>query len=174
MFNCMSNGRPLTRRWARARIAATAASSSWAIRAPGPRFVSCRHLRRRPGRRHLWPVSTTGQRLPPPGEWQTYDIAFRRPRFDESGKLLEPARLTLIHNGILIQNNEEILAEHLARVAALRGTSRSRADPASGSRPSGPLPQYVDSRLARTPTTAMPKISLDPRSSRLRRRSSIP
>jgi hypothetical protein len=45
----------------------------------------------------------------PPGEWQTYDIAFRRPRFDNSGKLLEPARLTLIHNGILIQNNEELL-----------------------------------------------------------------
>jgi hypothetical protein len=43
----------------------------------------------------------------PPGEWQTYDIAFRRPRFDSSGKLLEPARITLFHNGILVQNNEE-------------------------------------------------------------------
>jgi hypothetical protein len=43
----------------------------------------------------------------PPGEWQTYDIAFRRPRFDGSGKLLEPARMTLFHNGILVQNNEE-------------------------------------------------------------------
>jgi hypothetical protein len=45
----------------------------------------------------------------PPGEWQTYDIAFRRPRFDQDGKLLEPARITLIHNGILIQNNEDLL-----------------------------------------------------------------
>ena len=44
----------------------------------------------------------------PPGEWQTYDIAFRRPRFDKDGKLLQPARVTLIHNGILIQNNEEL------------------------------------------------------------------
>ena len=43
----------------------------------------------------------------PPGEWQTYDVAFRRPRFDKSGKLMEPARITLIHNGILVQNNEE-------------------------------------------------------------------
>ena len=43
----------------------------------------------------------------PPGEWQAYDIAFRRPRFDASGKLLEPARITLFHNGILVQNNEE-------------------------------------------------------------------
>jgi len=42
-----------------------------------------------------------------PGEWQSYDIAFRRPRFESSGKLLEPARITVFHNGILIQNNEE-------------------------------------------------------------------
>ncbi len=43
----------------------------------------------------------------PPGEWQTYDVAFRRPRFAPSGQLLEPARVTLFHNGILVQNNEE-------------------------------------------------------------------
>jgi hypothetical protein len=43
----------------------------------------------------------------PPGEWQAYDIAFRRPRFDPSGKLLEPARITVFLNGVLIQNNEE-------------------------------------------------------------------
>jgi hypothetical protein len=42
----------------------------------------------------------------PPGEWQTYDIFFRRPRFDDHGRLLEPARLTVVHNGILVQNNE--------------------------------------------------------------------
>jgi hypothetical protein len=43
----------------------------------------------------------------PPGQWQTYDIAFRRPRFDTSGKLTEPARITVYHNGILVQDNEE-------------------------------------------------------------------
>jgi Domain of Unknown Function (DUF1080) len=43
----------------------------------------------------------------PPGEWQTFDAAFRRPRFDKSGKLIEPARITLVYNGILVQNNEE-------------------------------------------------------------------
>ena len=43
----------------------------------------------------------------PPGQWQTYDIAFRRPRFDAAGKLLEPARITLFHNGVVVQNNEE-------------------------------------------------------------------
>jgi hypothetical protein len=43
----------------------------------------------------------------PPGEWQSYDVAFRRPRFDSSGRLLEPARVTVFHNGVLVQNNEE-------------------------------------------------------------------
>ena len=44
----------------------------------------------------------------PPGEWQAYDIFFRRPRFSEAGALLEPARITVLHNGILVQNNEEL------------------------------------------------------------------
>jgi hypothetical protein len=44
----------------------------------------------------------------PPGQWQTYDIAFRRPRFGKDGTLLDRARVTLVHNGILIQNNEEL------------------------------------------------------------------
>ena len=42
----------------------------------------------------------------PPGQWQSYDIAFRRPRFDARGKLQEPARITLFHNGLLVQDNE--------------------------------------------------------------------
>ncbi len=41
----------------------------------------------------------------PPGEWQAYDIYFRRPRFNPAGALLEPARVTVVHNGIVIQNN---------------------------------------------------------------------
>jgi hypothetical protein len=43
-----------------------------------------------------------------PGEWNAYDIFFRRPRFSPAGALEEPARLTVIHNGILVQNNEEL------------------------------------------------------------------
>src|SRR6267142_2866600 len=41
----------------------------------------------------------------PPGQWQTYDIIYTAPRFDPEGKLLSPARLTVFHNGVLIQNN---------------------------------------------------------------------
>ncbi len=41
----------------------------------------------------------------PPGQWQTYDIIFTRPRFDEKHQLVTPARLTLLQNGVLVQNN---------------------------------------------------------------------
>lgn len=44
----------------------------------------------------------------PPDEWNAYDIFFRRPRFSEAGALEEPARVTVLHNGILVQNNEEL------------------------------------------------------------------
>jgi hypothetical protein len=43
-----------------------------------------------------------------PEEWQTYDIAFRAPRFDPSGTEIEKGRVTVFQNGILIQNNLEL------------------------------------------------------------------
>jgi hypothetical protein len=43
----------------------------------------------------------------PPGEWQAYDIVFRRPRFRPDGELVSPARITVIQNGILIQDGVE-------------------------------------------------------------------
>ena len=39
-----------------------------------------------------------------PGEWQSYDILFEAPHFDEGGKLEEPAYITVLHNGVVIQN----------------------------------------------------------------------
>ncbi len=44
----------------------------------------------------------------PPGQWQTYDIVHTAPRFDAEGKLSSRARLTVFHNGVLIQNNVEL------------------------------------------------------------------
>jgi hypothetical protein len=43
----------------------------------------------------------------PPLEWQAYDVVFRAARLDESGKAVENARLTLLHNGQVIHNNVE-------------------------------------------------------------------
>ncbi len=42
-----------------------------------------------------------------PGEWQTYDIIFNAPRMDDRGKVIKPATITVLHNGVLIQNNFE-------------------------------------------------------------------
>ncbi len=44
----------------------------------------------------------------PPGEWQSYDIVFRRPRFNGAGALVSPARMTVFHNGVLVQDNAEL------------------------------------------------------------------
>jgi hypothetical protein len=43
-----------------------------------------------------------------PGEWQTYDIFFEVPRFDGE-KLVKPAYVTVVHNGVLVQNHRQIL-----------------------------------------------------------------
>ncbi len=45
----------------------------------------------------------------PPGEWQVYDIIFTAPRFFDNGTLKSPAFITVIHNGILIQNHVELI-----------------------------------------------------------------
>lgn len=46
-----------------------------------------------------------------PGEWQTYDILFTAPRFDEQGKLLRPAAITVLHNGVAVHNHFELLGD---------------------------------------------------------------
>ena len=42
------------------------------------------------------------------GKWQSYDISFLRPLFDENGNCIRKARITVIHNGVVVHNNLEI------------------------------------------------------------------
>jgi hypothetical protein len=43
-----------------------------------------------------------------PGEWQSYDIFFHAPRFAENGIVIAPGDITVIHNGVLVQDHVEI------------------------------------------------------------------
>ena len=40
-----------------------------------------------------------------PGQWQSYDIIFMAPRFTNDGSLKNPATITILHNGVLVQNH---------------------------------------------------------------------
>jgi hypothetical protein len=48
-----------------------------------------------------------------PGEWQTYDIVWTAPTFAADGKLISPAKVTALHNGVLIQNAAVLAGETL-------------------------------------------------------------
>ena len=54
---------------------------------------------------HYPPLVNVSRR---PGEWQTYDIVFRAPRFDQSGAVMSPARFTVFHNGVLVHDAQEL------------------------------------------------------------------
>ena len=43
-----------------------------------------------------------------PGEWQSYDVIWTAPRFNNDSSLKSPARVTVFHNGVLVQNNFEL------------------------------------------------------------------
>lgn len=60
----------------------------------------------------------------PPGVWQTYDIIFRGARFDASGRKTEPARITVLHNGVVIHDHAE--------ASGPTGASLSRESPEPG------------------------------------------
>jgi hypothetical protein len=53
-----------------------------------------------------YPPLVNASRLP--GQWQSYDVIWTMPKFNREGKLACPARLTVLHNGVLVQNNVEL------------------------------------------------------------------
>lgn len=40
-----------------------------------------------------------------PGEWQSYDVIYKAPVFNSKGVLTKPAYITVLHNGVLVQDN---------------------------------------------------------------------
>lgn len=60
-----------------------------------------------------WPPLVTPARKP--GEWNTYDIAFEAPVFD-NGQLKKPAYVTVFYNGVLVQHHKELIGRMAHRV----------------------------------------------------------
>jgi hypothetical protein len=54
-----------------------------------------------------------------PGEWQVYDAVWIAPRFAADGELLRPARVTVFHNGVLVQHDVAVKGP-----TVFRGTPR--------------------------------------------------
>lgn len=46
-----------------------------------------------------------------PGEWQTYEVVFMAPRFNQDGTVKTPATITVIHNGVLVQNHATLFGK---------------------------------------------------------------
>ena len=46
-----------------------------------------------------------------PGEWQVYDVVWTAPTFNADGSVKSPAKVTALHNGVIIQNNFELKGE---------------------------------------------------------------
>lgn len=62
-----------------------------------------------------WPPLVNASR--PQGQWNVYDIFFEAPKF-EGEKLVKPAYVTVIHNGIMVHHRQEILGAAIHRRVA--------------------------------------------------------
>ncbi len=59
-----------------------------------------------------WPPLVNAARKP--GEWQTYDIIFEAPTF-EGGKVVKPAYVTVLHNGVVTHHHKELIGSTIHR-----------------------------------------------------------
>jgi hypothetical protein len=48
-----------------------------------------------------------------PGEWQSYDIVWTAPTFNDDGSVKTPAYVTVLFNGVLVQNHFELKGQTL-------------------------------------------------------------
>jgi len=61
-----------------------------------------------------------------PGQWQTYDIIFESPRWNEKGELVKKAVATVLHNGVVVQNRYEFtgITDGITREVPWRSLSK--------------------------------------------------
>ena len=76
-----------------------------------------------------------------PTVWQTYDIEFTAPKF-ENGKKTEPARMTVTHNGVKIHDDVPMTSDNTTSRPGRR-PFQARPDPAAGPRPPGAVPEHL-------------------------------
>lgn len=64
----------------------------------------------------------------PPGQWQSFDIIFRAPRFDDDGKKTEHARFVkVIHNGVVVHENVDVTGS--TRAASYENVPEAKRGP---------------------------------------------
>jgi hypothetical protein len=62
-----------------------------------------------------WPPLVNASR--PQGQWNVYDIFFEAPHWD-GDKVVKPAFVTVVHNGVLVQHHQEIIGHVIHRKVA--------------------------------------------------------
>ena len=75
------------------------------LRGADPRFVRQQDLFRRPGRFHLQASPAHGQRLPQAGRMANLRHPVHRSALRHDKKLTKPAYVTVLHNGVVVQNH---------------------------------------------------------------------
>jgi len=61
-----------------------------------------------------------------PGEWQSYDIIFEAPRWDDSGQLVKRGNVTVLLNGVLLHHKKEFIGDTRHAEVGVYGKPQSR------------------------------------------------
>ena len=145
--SCTWNGPRRRRSRAKARARQQRRLPDGPLRDPSPRFLRQPDLLRRPGGgvyKERPPLVNVCRK---PGQWQTYDIVFEAPRFDQEGKLLRPASSRCFRTACWCRTTSAFRARQRGTCADLHGPSGEVAAGAAIPRQSGAFPQHLDSRV---------------------------